>query len=89
MNNQVSYAFTGRLVEYLLDNIITSNDTISKNIKRAQESVNFTSRNGIWDDNLRVSIFNKTIENANKLDRVIPMDINGFVDKDSEKLLNI
>lgn len=89
MNNQVSYAFTGRLIEYLLDNVITSNDIISKNIKRAQESVNFTSRNGIWDDNLRVSIFNKTIENANKLDRVIPMDINGFVDKDSEKLLNI
>lgn len=89
MNNQVSYAFTGRLVEYLLDNVITSNDTISKNIKRAQESVNFASKDGIWNDDLRVSIFNRVIDNTNKLDRAIPMDINGFVDKDSEKLLNI
>lgn len=84
-----SYAFSSRLLEYLLDNVITKNDQISKNITRVQESINYPQTNGVWDDNLRVNIFNTIANKSKRLDKSIPKDINGFVDKDSEKLLAI
>lgn len=89
INNNFSYAFTSRLIEYLTKMVICSNDPISKNIKRVQESVNTTNINGIWRDELRVEIFNKVKEKSIKLDREIPRDINGFLDKDSESLIGI
>lgn len=84
-----SYAFSNRLLEYLLDNVITKNDQISKNTIRVQESINYPQINGVWDDNLRVNIFNSIVSKSKRLDKSIPKDINGFVDKDSEKLLSI
>ena len=40
-NNHISYAFSGRLIEYLVGNVISSKEMIPKNIKRVQQAVNF------------------------------------------------
>ena len=94
INNTSSYAFSGRLIEYLLDNVISSNDEISNNIKRVQIAANkingkVEKATGIWEDALRVDVFKAINKKAQQLDRIMPLDINGFIDKDSEKLLNI
>jgi hypothetical protein len=36
-NSTVSYPFSSRLVEYLFDNVITSDDSIAKNVSRIQK----------------------------------------------------
>ena len=41
-NTGVSYPFADRLLEYLLDNVITPIDDISDNIKRVQKVIGFT-----------------------------------------------
>ena len=93
MNNKVSYAFTGRLIEYLLLNVIHSDDEIFDNIKYIQELVesynyaySITSPHrekiyGTFDNYLRAYLYESFI-NSNKCRR---LDINGFVDKDTEE----
>ena len=88
-NNQISYAFSGRLIEYLLNNVIASNEVISKNIKRVQSKLDPNNSNGIWDDNLRIKSFEKIVKRSQELVRQIPLDVNGFIDKDSEALIVI
>ena len=96
-----SYAFSDRLIEYLLLNVVTNQDEISDNIKRVQKYIsddtkktNYIQVNrysfmpyrgkvtGVWDDNLRAALYDIYMHNgSNKL------DINGFVDRDVEKLI--
>ena len=87
--------FKNRDLEYLLDNVITSNDTITENIERIQmyaselpkfapvisaySVYNYTLK-GVWDNALRSFIFNNYMGTRNR-----NIDINGFVDKDVEK----
>lgn len=96
--DEKSYAFNDRLVEYLLLNVIDSNDSIDKNIERIQKYV--TSRNseeklgsrykannytvGVWDNELRKYIFDLVTKIYNN---PVTIDINGFVDKDTESIL--
>lgn len=66
-NLEISYPFSDRLVEYLLENAITSNDQFRSNIGRVQEIAYEGSVNGyygIWDDMLTNTIHKMT----NKLD---------------------
>lgn len=93
-----NYAFSDRLVEYLLYSPIIKNDRVRYNIKRVQdylssqkaqtefgEHYSETFIQDIWDDNLRAYIYNLVIR-----DKKTPLykEINGFVDKDSEFIID-
>lgn len=88
INNSNTYAFTSRLIEYLSQMVICSNDPISKNIRRVQESLEVAT-DGLWKDNLRTEIFDRVLDKSIQLNKNVPRDINGFLDKDSEFLLGI
>lgn len=88
INNSNTYAFTSRLIEYLSQMVICSNDPISKNIRRVQESLGIAT-DGLWNDNLRTEIFDRVLDKSIQLNKNVPRDINGFLDKDSEFLLGI
>lgn len=91
-------AFSDRLIEYLVNNVITKNDLIFENIARTQHYTStykakdlFTkvfdyTKNieGIWTDDLRSFIFNAITKDYKY---PIKIDINGYVDKDSENII--
>lgn len=81
MNTRKQFAFSDRLIEYLLSNVINSSDAISENITRVQNYIGYTSGiTGVWDDNMRSIIFEK----ANLSNHY---DVSGYVDKNVEKEL--
>ena len=95
--SSVNYAFSDRLLEYLLYAPIIKNDKIPNNIKRIQDAISSNKaeavfgskyvtpyRNDIWDNKLRVAIYNNVTQNSKV---TLFEDINGFVDKDSEFLI--
>ena len=88
INNSNTYAFTSRLIEYLSQMVICSNDPISKNIRRVQESLGVAT-DGLWRDSLRTEIFDRVLDKSVQLNKNVPRDMNGFLDKDSEFLLGI
>ena len=93
MSTGSSYAFSNRLIEYLLLNAITSNEDIGDNIERVQEKVlprNYRYWKGVWDNALRCHTYNKYVENVVKNTNKIAQfrDTIGFVDKDVESILD-
>ena len=88
INDNVRYAFSDRLVEYLVRNVITPRDRLGMNIQRVQQSgLNMTYPNtylGVWFPEMRYILYRKYMNDSstNKL------DINGFVDVDMEKFIN-
>ena len=94
------FAFSDRLIEYLLENVIVDKDKIKDNILRVQHNVSsklaenklgklYTAdyKKDIWDSNLRYYIFN-LVTNKNSRFNSLFKDVNGFVDKDTEFILN-
>ena len=93
-----NYAFSNRLIEYLLLNVITKDESINNNIERIQKyassykclennKVRFDDRNSspdIWDKYLRK--FNYDLSTQFYLSPLV-FDINGYVDKDTESIL--
>lgn len=91
-----SYAFADRLVEYLLNNVITSQDISSTNVERVQKALaeldktyrsQFTARRsslGVWDDSIPEAIL-RLIE-IHK-DELSLEDQDGNVNKDVEDLM--
>lgn len=95
ISNQ-TYAFSDRLLEYLLLNVIDINDEISENISRIQQYISSykslkTNKKqysqayikGVWNNNMRVFIHDMVTTNVDRKS----IDINGYVDKDSEELI--
>lgn len=95
-----SYAFSDRLIEYLLLNAITNIDDISNNIYRIQNYCMSTSlakvsgigiylpksyTPGVWSEDLRLFLYNMIV-NGKKANYI--RDVNGFVDKDTEWLIS-
>lgn len=82
-----NYAFSDRLIEYLLWNVISHRDDISDNVLYTQECLSsyyrITNRYSVWDNQLRYEIFNAYINSK----RTNKLDITGYVDKDVEKYL--
>lgn len=79
------YPYSERLIEFLLWNVICNKDEIGDNILRVQKSYNWLisykySIPGVWDDSLRIKIFNDI--QANEMYN--HLDSTGFVDKDVE-----
>lgn len=90
MNDGNIYAFSNRLVEYLLKNVIDSDDTIDENTVRVQEKAKelfgYSGRaNGVYDDDLKELIFSKYLREKNPN----ALDITGYTDKDIEGWLQI
>lgn len=92
-----NYAFNDRLLEYLLLNVIDSEDEISQNIKRVQDYItsskfyntfNTKYKNnyikGVWDVGMRKYIYDLVTQ---KTKNNLIYDVNGFVDKDTESIL--
>lgn len=94
-----SYAFSNRLIEYLVYNVITQDETINKNIERIQTyassltnaQLNFTpafdmkdSTKDVWDDKLREYLYNLTLASNYITNK---FDITGYVDKDVEQVI--
>lgn len=91
INDQNSYAFTPRLFEYLVNNVIIKSNQFPQNIKNIQKYLNNLNNNiaedGIWSDNLRIGVFKAVNKYRNILKLPKIKDINGFVDKNSEQIL--
>ena len=97
-----TYAFSNRLVEYLLLNVIDSQESINKNIERVQDritSYKMGNRNlfpkyrgaftpGVWDENIQKYIYSlrKSIEKSPRGNSSV--DYNGYVDRDTETILD-
>lgn len=97
-----TYAFSNRLIEYLLLNVIDSQESINKNIERVQDritSYQMSNRNlfpkyrgafspGVWDEGIQKYIYSlrKSIEKSPKGNPSV--DYNGYVDRDTETILN-
>ena len=87
INTKNVYAFSDRLIEYLLLNVIDYQDEISKNTLRAQTYMNLLTKTdiqpGVFDVKTRYYLFKKYMEENDN----IGYDITGFVDKDMEKFI--
>lgn len=82
-----NYAFSDRLIEYLLLNVIDSIDPIWQNIERVRKYTGIESKiGGVWDNTLRAEIFNRYMADK-KTDEMDKIDINGFVDKNIERFI--
>lgn len=92
----ISYPFSDRLIEYLLDNVITNADNISKNILDAKKKwylrygnrtlSNLPHLTDRVSNSDRIILLNTLIKN--KLANINKTDILGYVDKDIETLLD-
>lgn len=89
LNDRVSYPFADRLVEYLLDNVITNKDEIGEDIIRIRQklngSISYDANSVAWDEYLRKTIYDLYM-NSSKTSK---LDISGFVDKDVEQFINL
>ncbi len=98
-NDGNSYAFSDRLIEYLLLNAITSDEDITQNISRIQtyatsltnQKLNnyprymmFNNTKGVWSNDLRYYLYSLVMSSKYLKNKY---DINGFVDKDVEKII--
>lgn len=87
-SDNLNYAFSDRLIEFLLWNVICHKDEITDNVERVQQKLNFTiyhptAINGVWDRELRQTLYNMYMSNK----KYPLLDITGFVDKDIENYL--
>lgn len=88
LNDNNSYPFANRLIEYLVGNVITPTDDIELDTKRVESNLiknkvisNYTPYYE-WDNNLRARIF---LEAQNKKVLNTTFDVLGYVDKDIEE----
>lgn len=84
MNTGESYPFANRLVEYLCNSAITSNDEIADNIKRAQKVMNqnhhYFKIDGIWENKMQKIIYDYMM-NAGPIETIRVNDQIQLVDK--------
>lgn len=83
-NSHKNFAFSDRLIEYLLQNVISTSDQISNNITTVTEYMKLDdAQKGIWDSRIISKSF-KYLHNTYE-DVSLPYDISGFIDKTIEK----
>lgn len=91
-NTQEQHPFADRLIEYLLENVITSaEDEIPDNVRRVQKVMELNSRSnnysmivpGEWDKNMSRVAYEYITTHRNNFEE--NHDILGFIDKDVEK----
>lgn len=83
VNDKVTYAFADKLILYLLENAITSNDEIYHDIERVQKELDPIIYNNyitdVWDDKIRKILYDKYFDKTT--------DVLGYVDTDIEDFL--
>lgn len=97
INDGNIYAFSDRLIEYLTQNVINHLDTFGKNVERIQQysksNINKLKNGtiysgavvpGVWDEDLQQYLFELS-KNSLILNR--KLDLNGYVDKDTETVI--
>lgn len=96
MNTAESYAFSDRLIEYLLDNVITHTDEFTTNVSSVQKAIYKLDKiykdaadgnkisYGVWDAYIQPAVFRiiEKYENDNYF-----VDQDGYINKDVENLL--
>lgn len=86
-STHVNYVYSDRLIEYMLWNVICTHDKIYNNFEYIQQlAPNLDPSNytlGAWNNYMRSQIYTFSTS-ASKSKR---LDLNGFVDKDTENLL--
>lgn len=86
INTKSVYAFSDRLIEFLLNNVITPIDDIEKNIVRMHKYSQFLhpdkNSESIFTEKDRVLLYKKYSETGNSMN-----DITGFVDKSVEAFI--
>lgn len=90
-NTEQQHPFADRLIEYLLDNVITSKpEEITDNIKRTQKALENNPSNkyapiipGEWDANMNKLLYEYMTTKVP--DTSVIHDLLGYVDKDTEK----
>ena len=94
LNSNTTHAFSSRLVEYLLLNVITSSEIIGDNVEDVQKIVMDKGDKyikGVWNNLTRIKTYktaaSKILSRENKL--VEFMDMSGFVDRDTEELIKL
>ena len=93
-NTGISYPFADRLVEYLLDNVISHTDEISDNIVRAQKVMELNGNSftyeGAWEPKMKIIIYDYMHSThpdcpLTGFSQEVLQDSLGYVDKDVEK----
>ena len=97
INDGNIYAFSDRLVEYLVQNVINQLDTFTKDIERVQRysksEINQLKNNsrytgavvpGVWDKDFQRYLFD-LVKNSNIIEK--KLDLTGYVDKDTESVI--
>lgn len=92
-NTGESYPFADRLIEYLVGNVITVNETNKDNVVRAKKVISLNCPNeikslnyedGIWEPILQCLVYKYINDKHDTND--INHDILGYIDKDVEKV---
>lgn len=88
-NDYNTYAFSNRLIEYLLSNVITSQETIIGNIELVQRKLHSGTSfvPGIWNDAMRDDFYSQRMSSVMSVKGKPSVDYNGFIDKDTEYML--
>lgn len=98
IDSQETYAFSDRLIEYLLNNVITHMDEITDNVDRVQTAMAVTEPTyaqlsaksavsmGVWDDGLKHSVL-RLVEALQ--DGIYLQDQDGYINKDIENILSL
>ena len=82
-NDGVSYPFSDRLVEYLVNAVVTQTEYLDGNIQKVQEALKINHKTlGIWDDSIRSYLYNYYTNDPS----YEPLDDNGYFNKDIERL---
>ena len=82
-NDGVSYPFSDRLVEYLVNAVVTQKEYLDGNIQKVQEVLKINHKTlGIWDDSIRSYLYNYYTNDSS----YEPLDDNGYFNKDIERL---
>lgn len=91
INDRNNYAFSDKLLEYLTLNTITSEENIENNITLVQDALGLNAyidvTPGVWNDVIRYESFYFYKNNYSSDPRLRFADINGFTDKNIEKLI--
>lgn len=85
-NDEQQTPYSPRLIEYLLQNVITQEDIFWKDTYNIQQYLNFpvtfSKMKGVWDNVIRSQLYLNSI----KSDKTRKLDLNGYVDKDVENM---
>lgn len=88
LNDKITYPFSDRLIEYLLQNVITEQDWIGEDIIRVRNALSgylhYDTNSVAWSDYLRITIFDLLMSSYKQTQQ----DLSGYVDKDAETYLN-